>query len=96
LGIDDSNISTYWNVPPDSNERQLYVWQHDAVQHAVHNTLSAHAKMSLYSKIGIAFLKAIRPEILNDLMYEVLTLLNRSVDMEDPIQSHSIANLNMW
>jgi hypothetical protein len=66
------------------------------VQQAAHNTLSADARMSLYSKIGNAFLKAIRPEILGDLMYEVLALLNKGVDAKDPIQSHSIANLNMW
>jgi predicted ATPase len=71
------------------------MWLHDSVQQVAYKMLSPRARMVLYSKIGKAFLKSIRPENLEDLLYEVLALLNNGVDAEDSVQRRTIANLNL-
>lgn len=75
--------------------RQHYVWLHDSVQQAVYDSLSGREKRLLYSKIGKAFMHAIKPDILNDLLYEILALLNKGIDSEDLMQRQTIANLNL-
>jgi hypothetical protein len=65
------------------------------MQQAVYKTLTPRARRALYSKIGNAFLQAIKPENLKDLLYELLALLNKGIDSEDLIQRQSIANLNL-
>jgi len=53
-------------------------------------------KRILYSKIGKAFLQVIRPDIMKDLLYEVLALLNKGVDTDDFVQRQTLANLNLF
>jgi hypothetical protein len=76
--------------------REHYVWIHDSIQQAVYNTLSPKGKKALYSRIGKAFLQAIKPEHLKDLLYEVLAFLNKGVDIEDLVQCQTVGNLNLF
>ena len=78
-----------------AQNRHYYVWLHDSIQQAAYNTLTPAERTSLYSRIGKAFLQAVKPENLNDLLYEVLALLNKGIDAESMLQRQSIANLNL-
>jgi predicted ATPase len=69
---------------------------HDSVQQAAYNTMTSRERTVLYSKIGGAFLEAIKPENLGDLLYEVLALLNKGIDLEDLNQRQKIAKLNLY
>jgi len=71
------------------------VWLHDSFQQAAYRSLSARQRAVLYSKVGKAFLQAIYPMNLKDLLYEVLGLLNKGMDSEDANGRHYIANLNL-
>ena len=78
-----------------THNRHSYVWLHDTIQQAAYNSLTPAARVSLYSKIGRAFLQTVKPEHLNGLLYEVLALLNKGADAENVMQRQSIANLNL-
>lgn len=71
------------------------MWLHDSVQQAVYRTLTPKARRVLYSKIGKAFLQAVKPANLKDLLYELLALLNKGIDLEDLVHRQTIANLNL-
>ena len=95
LGMKSVDVPTYRPLYTVSHYRHHYVWLHNSIQQAAYNTLTPAARVSLYSKIGKAFLQAVRPENLNELLYEVLALLNKGVDAENVIQRQTIANLNL-
>jgi len=58
--------------------------------------MPAKTQRILYSKIGKAFLQIVRPDILKELLYDVLALLNRGVDTDDFVQRQTLANLNLF
>ena len=95
LGIKNVDVPTYRPLYTVSHHRHHYIWLHDSIQQAAYNTLTPAARVSLYSKIGKAFLQAVKPENLNQLLYEVLAVLNKGVDAENVIQRQTIANLNL-
>jgi hypothetical protein len=78
------------------NFRQHYTWLHDSVQRATFDTISVIGKGLLYSKIGKAFLLAIRPNVLVDLLYNVLRILNEGMDAENNAQRQLIADMNLF
>jgi predicted ATPase len=98
LGIENRHVPTY--NPKDrfhvlTAASQHYVWVHDSVQQAVYESLTGREKRLLYSKIGKAFMHAIKPGDMKDLLFEVLALLNKGIDSEDLMQRQMIANLNL-
>jgi len=66
------------------------------VQQAVYDSMPAKTQRILYSKIGKAFLQVVRPDILKDLLYDVLSLLNKGADTDDFMQRQTLANLNLF
>jgi predicted ATPase len=75
---------------------QHYVWVHDSVQQAVYESLTGREKRLIYSKVGKAFMHAIKPGDMKDLLFEILALLNKGIDSEDLMQRQMIANLNLF